>query len=79
VAQAPSDASKTIIGSVDVTLKANTCHIFKFNVTNVGGVNKLEIVIDDTIAETHDIAVGDIDINDDNYIQNDENSNGENA
>ena len=79
VAQAQSAASKTITGSVDVTLKANTCHIFKFNVTNVGGVNKLEIVIDDTIAETHDIAVGDIDINDDNYIQKDENGNGENA
>ena len=79
VAQAQDDASKTIIGSVDVTLKANTCHIFKFNVTNVGGVNKLEIVINDTIAETHDIEVGDIDINDDNYIQKDENSNGENA
>ena len=79
VAQAQSDASKTITGSVDVTLKANTCHIFKFNVTNVGGVNKLEIVIDDTIETTHDIELGDIDINDDNYIQKDENGNGENA
>lgn len=79
VAQAQSAASKTITGSVDVTLKANTCHIFKFNVTNVGGVNKLEIVIDDTIETTHDIELGDIDINDDNYIQKDENGNGENA
>ena len=79
VAQGQSDASKTITGSVDVTLKANTCHIFKFNVTNVGGVNKLEIVIDDTIETTHDIELGDIDINDDNYIQKDENGNGENA
>lgn len=79
VAKAQSDASKTITGSVGVTLKANTCHIYKFNVTNVGGVNKLEIVIDDTIEATHDIEVGDIDINDDQYIQKDENNSGENA
>lgn len=76
VGQAQSNSSKTITGSVNVEVEANTCHIFKFNVTNVGGVNKLEIVIDDTIAETHDIAVGDIDINNDNYIVN---NGGENA
>ncbi len=76
VAQAQNEASEKITGSVDVTLVENTCHIFKFNVTNVGGVNKLTIEIDDNIAATHDINVGDIDINDDNYIVN---NGGENA
>ena len=76
VAQAQDDASKTITGTVTVEVVENTCHIFKFNVTNVGGVNKLEIEIDDTIATTHDITVPDIDINDDNYIVN---NGGENA
>lgn len=67
VDKAQSEASKTITGSVDVTLKENTCHIFKFNVSNVGGVDKLTIEIDDEIVDTHDIKVPDIDINDDAY------------
>ena len=76
VGQAQSNSSKTITGNVNVEVEANTCHIFKFNVTNIGGVNKLEIVIDNSIATTHDITVPDIDINDDNYIVN---NGGENA
>ena len=61
-AMAPEDEEvEPITGEIDVELVENTCHIFNFNIKNVGGANKLTITIDDeTITE---VDLGEIDIN----------------
>ena len=68
-AQAQGDNSKVISKSISHTFAAKSCHTLQFNVTNVGGVNKLTITLDDTTIQ--EVEIGDIDLNDDQYQPND--------
>ena len=63
--QAQGENGNAIEKSVSQTLSAKTCHTLLFDVTNVGGVNKLTITLDDTTIT--EVEIGDIDLNDDQY------------
>lgn len=55
-------ANATIIEkTIEQTLAAKTCHTLTYDVTNVGGVNKLTISLDDT--NIVDVNIDDIDLN----------------
>ena len=68
-AQAQGDNGKAVEKTFDHTFAAKTCHTLQFNVTNVGGVNKLTITLDDTTIQ--EVEIGDIDLNDNQYQPND--------
>lgn len=68
-AQAQGDNSEVISKLISHTFAAKSCHTLQFNVTNVGGVNKLTITLDDTTIQ--EVEIGDIDLNDDQYQPND--------
>lgn len=65
-AQAQGDNAEAIEDSISHTFAAQTCHTLQFNVTNVGGVNKLTITLDDTTIQ--EVEIDDIDLNDDQYM-----------
>ena len=67
--QAQGDNGKAVEKTFDHTFAAQTCHTLQFDVTNVGGVNKLTITLDDTTIQ--EVEIGDIDLNDDQYKSND--------
>lgn len=63
--QAQGENKNAIEKSVSQTLSAKTCHTLLFDVTNVGGINKLTITLDDTTVT--EVEIDDIDLNDDQY------------
>ena len=65
-AQAQGGNSKVISKSISHTFVAQTCHTLQFKVTNVGGVNKLTITLDDTTIQ--EVEIDDIYLNDDQYM-----------
>lgn len=65
-AQAQGDNAEAITKSISHTFVAQTCHTLQFDVTNVGGVNKLTITLDDTTIQ--EVEIDDIDLNDDQYM-----------
>lgn len=59
--QAQGVNTATIEKTIEQTLAAKTCHTLTYDVTNVGGVNKLTISLDDT--NIVDVAIDEIDLN----------------